>query len=123
MRGASSINGKGEIVGIGTDYRMYLLSGGRRTDLGRLAGGVGNVLDLNDVGQVVGWAPDESNVSRAFIYQDGKLTDLNSLANKPSEWILAQATGINNKGVIVGYGYNGTNTEHAFVLKPIRHSP
>ena len=122
-------------------HRTYAL-----TLLGDLGGGYGKAAAINNFGQVVGASnipstnfdyaaayspngntssytsgtsltPMDDSLSRAFIYQNGTMTDLNTLIPANSGWVLEAATGINDLGQIVGYGsLNGVTT--AFALTP-----
>jgi probable HAF family extracellular repeat protein len=78
--------------------------------------------DINDSGQVVGYAtmmqPDES-CTRAFLYTDGVMTDLNDLIPTGSGWELQEADDINDCGQIVGRGVNANGDTHAFLLTPV----
>jgi probable HAF family extracellular repeat protein len=67
------------------------------------------------VGEIL--LPDNSTF-HAFIYSDGAMTDLNSLIDQNSGWVLRSATGINNAGDIVGYGTDSSGQTHAFLLTP-----
>jgi probable HAF family extracellular repeat protein len=69
--------------------------------------------DINDSGQIVGWS-----AGRAYIYEDGVVTDLNTLIPAGSGLTLYAATGINNAGQIVGYAFGGGRS-HAFLLTPV----
>ncbi len=74
---------------------------------------------LNDSHQVVGWiSPVLGQKSKAFLWQEGKLNDLNTLIPVGSDWHLLRANGINNNGQIVGYGYHHGQCR-AFLLTPI----
>jgi uncharacterized membrane protein len=53
---------------------------------------------------------------RAVLWQDGSRYDLNTLVPGGSGWVLEHATGINNRGVIVG---TGTYKGHARAFKLI----
>jgi probable HAF family extracellular repeat protein len=53
---------------------------------------------INDLGQVVGWSSDNGNNPHAFIWEDGDLTDLNTLIPSGSGWELKTAGDINNQG-------------------------
>lgn len=59
--------------------------------------------DINDLGQVVGWAEDANGVSRAFVTgnQGIGFTDLNSLVTLPSGEYLDSAHRINEVGQIL----------------------
>jgi probable HAF family extracellular repeat protein len=127
---ASAINNKGVAAGTSTVFR----SGGyfrhacvwsvgaeaRAIDLGTLGGGKSAALDINDLGQVVGWsyvADDNRNETRAFSWQYGRMHDLNALIPPDLGWILESADGINNQGQIVGTGLH-EETTRAFLLSP-----
>jgi len=67
---------------------------------------------INNSGAIVG-----SSGRRAFVWQSGKMQDLNALIPAKSDWVLEEARAINNKGQIAG---NGTlhGQPHAFLLTP-----
>lgn len=56
--------------------------------------------DVNDRGVVIGLAFREDSTSFPFIWQDGQLTDLNAMSDRPFERVSA----INRRGQIVGEG-------------------
>ena len=94
-------------------YEICGLPGVTRNDWNSAAYGV------NKLGQVVGYAQDQSLASHAVLYSDvtGTTTDLNNFAldggQTPASlgWTLTSAVSINDLGVIVGYGSNaGGNT-------------
>src|SRR5215211_5122081 len=66
------------------------------TDLGVV--GNWNGYDLNEAGQVVGTFVNAAGQSRAFLWDDGVLTDLGTLGGD-SSW----AGGLNDAGQVVGY--------------------
>ena len=68
------------------------------TDLGTLGGLSAQAYDLNNAGQVVGYATNSSSQSRAFLWQSGQMSDLGVLGGSAS---VAQA--INATGQVVGY--------------------
>ena len=79
--------------------------------------------DINDAGMVVGnsWLVTaltslvDPSKYRAFLWENGEMTDLNELENLPADWLLTDATAINEAGDIVGTGLvNGI--EHGFLL-------
>jgi probable HAF family extracellular repeat protein len=66
------------------------------------------------VGQVSNGGPGSG---RAFIWQNGIITDLNTLIPIASGWVLSIATSINDNGQIAGTGTIGGQT-HAYLLTP-----
>lgn len=74
--------------------------------------GVGAANDVNNAGQIVGWAYSADGQQHAYSWQGGTATDLGTLGsatfseegyvNYTSSW----ATSINNKGQVVGTSYN-----------------
>ena len=87
------------------------------TDLGSL-GGDSFAGALNNADVVVGYSLlSDQKTPRAFIYQNGHMLDLNTLLPAASNWVLTQATDINDYGEIVGTGsHNGTPM--AFLMIP-----
>jgi probable HAF family extracellular repeat protein len=137
---AEAINNRGQAVGgalsaDGTAFRGFVYADERARDLGVLPGGRNSwALNINDPGQIVGIA-DRPYVARcwdsrrrayvrciqysqvAFLYQDGRMYDLNRLVPSNSGWVLEWAFGINDRGQIVGSGtYRGRT--RAFLLTP-----
>lgn len=127
-----AINASGQVVGSswGEDYiqRAFLAtkSGGGwdLTNLGTL-GGSGDetalwssvATGINASGQVVGWSEvDDWWTAHAFVYSGGVMTDLNSFV-AGTDWILTEATAINDAGQIVGIGtYDGET--RGFLMNP-----
>ncbi len=88
------------------------------TDLGSLGRTFAEAKDVNDAGQIVGFVTNISGLSdRAFLWENGVMTDLNDLLPANSGWVLRSAEGINEQGWITGFGtFNGAT--RAFVLVP-----
>lgn len=139
---AFGINAAGQVVGVSGDstnanLRPFIYSNGQMKDLGTLGTATnGYAYAINNNGQVVGYSSDfkiknpttgdlSSSFTTATLWTtnaDGSvtLTDLNALV-AGSGWELWGATGINDKGQIVGYGIQGEGSDatfHAFVLSP-----
>jgi probable HAF family extracellular repeat protein len=103
-RGAG-INNLGEVVGVWANSKPFLW---------RPAEGIiwltpdatnpGAALDINDHGQVVGWSYDSSGRRYAFLWEDGRLSDLNVLSGVGTKsFRLGSADAINNAGQIIGH--------------------
>jgi probable HAF family extracellular repeat protein len=119
---AFGLNDAGQVVGLSmTSSRNYHATlwdtTGAVIDLGTLGGGHSFAYSINDSGSVVGYSEDALGRTRAFLWSDGMLFDLNSLLDA-SGWLLTAAYGINDSGQIVGSGYyNGVSS--AFLLNPV----
>lgn len=92
-------------------------AGGGTIDLGTLAGdSISEGLGINASDQVVGVSFPSSH---AFIWQNGTMTDLNSLIGSNSQYVLIDAQDISDNGVITGEAQdNGTGAIVAFVATP-----
>jgi probable HAF family extracellular repeat protein len=65
---------------------------------------------INEQGQVVGQSLDSAGNSRAFLWQDGKIRDLNSLVARGSPHLLF-AGDINDRGEITGETFDQTTNQ------------
>lgn len=88
-------------------------------DLG-MPGELSFAYDINNLGQVVGSAG-----KRAVMWEGLVRIDLNNPAISNAQangWELIHASGINNKGAIVGYGYRNGDTDHIlpWLLTPVK---
>lgn len=130
-----ALNNQGQIVGFSdlqgdedgnnpNFHAFYWNNPGPMQDLGTLSGdAISEALGINQGTQIVGvsYAAGFAN-PRAFIYQNGHMTDLNQLApNSPLYLQVAQE--INDEGVIVGVGCvpgncSATSPSIAFVAIP-----
>jgi uncharacterized membrane protein len=120
---ARGINNHGDVVGDywnGFAIRAFVYANGIFTTITDDHSLDSVPFDINDAGQVVGEilvVPDDScrycfgdYRQHAFIYQNGQLTDLNSLLPSSSDWELSLATAINEQGHITGYGLHNGQT-------------
>jgi probable HAF family extracellular repeat protein len=110
---AAAINEKGLIAGwvdLANDtalctpacHAVLWTTRGGFKDLGTLPGDLNSLAyGVNDQGQVVGQSMDANGNTRAFIWQDGVMTDLNTLIPHGST-TLAYAGDINDKGEVTG---------------------
>jgi probable HAF family extracellular repeat protein len=115
---AFGINDKGEVVGSyvagDTTHAFLYRRRGDIVDIGSLGGKVTVAVDINDKGQITGWArlPGPDVVIRAFLY-DGGMKELDTFGGNTF------ATAINNRGHVVGYAYtapDGTDSR-AFLYR------
>ncbi|OYY95520.1 MAG: hypothetical protein B7Y41_03190 [Hydrogenophilales bacterium 28-61-23] len=132
---ATGINDSGSVVGSyytgaypNIEQRSFLYHGANLTDLGELyaAGRHVEANGINNTGQIVGWA-DSTNLfgQSAFLYQNGVMTDLNTLIDPASGWLLVNAYAISNAGYIVGSAVDSTygRTGAVVILAPAVLNP
>lgn len=101
-------------------------------ELGRLSNtdNYAEAMDVNERGMVVGRSGELDHATgemttRAFLWRNGRMVDLNRLIAPNSGWRLEAATAVNNRGYIAGYGQrlSGSNAlaqPRAFLLVPVR---
>jgi probable HAF family extracellular repeat protein len=133
----NAINTGGEVTGYSANSAgvtdAFLYSGGTMHDLGNLgapapgSAGIGSVgISINDAGVVVGFAGNPGDM-QAFVYENGKMLNLNSLdTSSPlaADVDLISATSINNSGWILANGFDSQTGQHeAFLLKPLSSAP
>jgi probable HAF family extracellular repeat protein len=130
---AYGINDRGQIVGQsrspdGTHFVAVLWQNRTITNLGLLPGDFASIATgINNRGQVVGSALDSNfNWTHGFIYQDGVMTDLNTLFPADSNLFAIMANKINERGQISGQAtvLSGPHAgeEHAFLATPVEAS-
>ncbi|MES2463740.1 MAG: DUF3466 family protein [Armatimonadota bacterium] len=79
------------------------------TDLGTLGGlSESAATDINNKGQIVGWCGVEGRITRGFLWQNGRMTDLGTPQGSSSK-----ALALNDNGQIVGWS-GDKETENAF---------
>lgn len=118
---AYAVNEQGQIVGggYGTGSHPVLYERGELIDLGTLGGkGYGAAFDINELGQIVGEAPTDQEELRAFLFENGRMLDLNELISPPTGSFLSKAVGINDSGQIAAMGIVDGEI-HAFRLDPV----
>jgi len=78
-------------------------------------------LDVNDSGMIVGFSFDGTFSGlqpHAWAWVDGTMYDLNDLLDDHSEFdVLLRATGVNNDGDIVGFGFLQNGSFGAFLIE------
>lgn len=124
-----AINNRGQIAGfsdlpgdvvdnvlVNVNFHAFLWPvNGKILDLGTLEGdSISEATGINDQGQIIGTSFTAGFASsRAFIWQDGKITDLNTLIQPNSNLYLISTGDINDRGEITGQACvlsNGTCT-------------
>jgi probable HAF family extracellular repeat protein len=106
---ARSINSSGQIVGwssavnggVLASRRAFIYSGGRMTDLSGFGGDDTTATSINDIGQVVGSSKKSDGSARAFLYENGTMSEIGPLPGGNTEL----ASDINNFGQVVGYAW------------------
>jgi probable HAF family extracellular repeat protein len=120
-----AINSKGQVVGYatmnnGNPHAMYF-DGGKLIEFAGLPGDdYSMAMGINNKGKIVGGSQKSNGVGpqHAFIWQNGKIEDLNKLTDASgSGWVLVTANAINERGQIAGFGYNGS-AYRGFILTP-----
>jgi probable HAF family extracellular repeat protein len=133
---ASAINSFGDVVG--GSYSTVVSAGGivsayrhafvwhsdtmTMTALGNLGGGTSSATSINDAGQVVGWSTDQHGATVPFLWKNGTIANLNTLAGLGSGVTAITAASINNSGHIVGMASVSVSRKgselHGYLLTP-----
>jgi probable HAF family extracellular repeat protein len=127
------INKQGEVVGYSvladevTTHAFLWTKENHMQDLGTLPGDVfSSASGINDKGQVVGGSCDASGNCRDFLWDNGVMSDLNTLVC-PGTLLYLTGNGvagpdINDRGEIGGQGYDSnTGDSPAFLAVPTQH--
>jgi probable HAF family extracellular repeat protein len=90
-------------------------------DLGTLSGDVASVsISINDAGSVIGASLDANFNPRAFLWEKGVMTDLNTVIAGDSPLYLLTGCSINSHGEITGLGLTSAGEIHTYLATP-RH--
>ena len=96
---ATAMNNNGDVLireVKGSSCRTLLWRHDSLTDLGDLGGALTMGRDINDAGQVVGWAQTASGDYHPFLWEEGVMTDLSTYTGS-----FGAAVAINEAGVIL----------------------
>jgi len=122
---AFGINNRGQVVGQagvpdGINFHAFLWTkDDGMKDLGTLPGDIQNWAEtINNNGQAVGTSFDANGNMHPFIWQDGVMTNLNTLIPRGSQSLLLEALGNNDRGQIVGYLLTANGEVHAYLATP-----
>jgi probable HAF family extracellular repeat protein len=122
---AFGINSTGQVIGaslLAGDqiWHATLYSGGVLHDLGTTDPNSSSfAFGISASGQAVGFA---GVADHGVLFSNGLATDLNSLIDPSTGWLLGHAYSINDSGQIVGEGYVPTDNyafRHAYLLTPV----
>jgi len=112
----------GEVLTSSGNWHAALFAGNTVSDLGTLPGDTDSTaVAINNSGAIVGNSrcTDGGFTEQVpFLFQSGKMVDLNTLTPAGSGWTLVTATGIDNNGDICGSGYMADGNLRGYILKP-----
>jgi len=118
---ANAINASGEAVGyalFGVNRRAILWQNGQPLLLDDLMA-ESDAFDINDRNPIVG-----RNADGGFLWEEGRLYDLDDLIGADAGWNLESATAINDRGQIVSFGSQDADGPlHALLLTPAAAVP
>jgi hypothetical protein len=106
------INNLGQIAGTAFGEGGFLYGNGSFTPINSPGSTFSDVTDVNNLGQVVGFAIMPTGPLVEFVYSEGTYT---ALPPNPAPDFL-HVTGINDSGEIVGSAFNGVNVHYSGFL-------
>jgi probable HAF family extracellular repeat protein len=130
-----AINTSGKVAGISTTGALvnqqavvhaFVTVDSTMVDLGTLGGTNSYANAINAGGQVTGASDTANGGGNGFLYDNGKMINLNSLlsSNQASLYTITAGVGINDNGQIVADGFvDSTNLEEVFLLNPVNAVP
>lgn len=118
---AQGINDDGVIVGYAfteDGERAYRHVDGVAYDLGTLGGRSTGAFALNNSGTIVGYSTLESGEGAGFIWENGKMYDLNNLIGRDLGWTITEAFDINARGQVLVQACHAVNGCNSLLLTP-----
>ncbi len=116
---AFAINANGDVTGVSSGFvsvsggvvRAVVWHGGAVRDIGTLGGMHSTACALNDLGDVVGWAETPNHSTDAFLWRDGIMRNLKSLAGSSE----SQSFAVNRLVQVVGSSLNSKGESRAVI--------
>lgn len=125
---ATAVNDAGTVIGWAVpkggglrNARAFVWTeAGGLTDIGTLGGRTSRAYGVNERGQVVGYSATSAGGFAAFIWENGRMTDLNERMNGSNAgWRLSSAVAVNEAGQILALGKPaGAAASRAVLLEP-----
>jgi probable HAF family extracellular repeat protein len=118
---SNAINNHGEVTGdsqtASRAIHAFVYNHGHMTDLGAPSGAQTEADAINDRGEVVGTSYSTTSTATAgFLYENGKMIDLNSLIPAGSRFRITGAHGINNHGQIAANAVSTNPQDRTFYV-------
>jgi probable HAF family extracellular repeat protein len=120
LNDAGEVVGKAQLPGSSTLHAFLAKKNASMIDLGSLDGDPCSVaISINAQAQIVGFSDDCSgNNQHAFLWENGRMTDLNGFVSPASDFTLIQALFINDRGEIAAQGVLPNGDQRAVLLIP-----